>query len=286
MSDSKMLIRPMRRKELDLLVDWAAQEGWNPGLRDADVFWATDQNAFIAAEFNGRLIGGGSIAAYGKHYGFMGFFIIHPDFRGRGLGNTLWHERLRRLRSRLEPGATIGMDGVFDMQDYYARGGFKLSHRDMRFEGLTQPGSRAPGIVPLSEVSFETVDAYDRVHFPAPRTAFLKRWITTAGMYCKGAVDGDKLTGYGVVRACRKGFKIGPLFADTPGIAQNLLDSLCARVPGETVFLDVPENNPAALKLAKKAGMKEVFGCAKMYFGPTPRLPDEEIFGVTTFEFG
>jgi hypothetical protein len=37
-------IRPMKRQELDTLLDWAAQEGWNPGLHDAEIFWHTDQS--------------------------------------------------------------------------------------------------------------------------------------------------------------------------------------------------------------------------------------------------
>jgi hypothetical protein len=33
-------VRPATRAELDRMVDWAAAEGWNPGLADADPFWA------------------------------------------------------------------------------------------------------------------------------------------------------------------------------------------------------------------------------------------------------
>jgi hypothetical protein len=32
--------------------------------------------------------------------------------------------------------------------------------------------------------------------------------------------------------------------------------------------------------------MREVFECARMYLGPPPRLPADEIFGVTTLELG
>ena len=53
MNKPELIIRKMRREELDLLVEWAALEGWNPGLSDADIFWATDPDGFIAAELNG-----------------------------------------------------------------------------------------------------------------------------------------------------------------------------------------------------------------------------------------
>jgi len=52
------------------------------------------------------------------------------------------------------------------------------------------------------------------------------------------------------------------------------------------VQLDVPEPNEAGIRLAVKFGLKEVFGCARMYHGATPNLPIGRIFGVTSFEFG
>ncbi|MCP5096162.1 MAG: GNAT family N-acetyltransferase, partial [Chloroflexi bacterium] len=126
-------IRNMTRSEVETLVAWAASEGWNPGLRDAGLFWATDPEAFIAAELDGELIGGGAITVYNGEFGFMGLFIVRPEYRGQGFGNALWHLRRQRLLDRLRPGASIGMDGVFGMQDYYAKGGFVFSHRNMRF---------------------------------------------------------------------------------------------------------------------------------------------------------
>ena len=135
MTPDEMHIRRMTRDELDTLVEWAAREGWNPGLDDAEVFWATDPDGFVAAEIDGELVGGGSIVAYDKCYGFMGFFIMRPECRGHGLGDRLWDERKRRLLARLDAGASIGLDGVFNMQGYYARGGFRFVCRDLRFEG-------------------------------------------------------------------------------------------------------------------------------------------------------
>jgi len=286
MNNRELVIRNMRRDELDTLVDWAAAEGWNPGLNDADIFWATDPEGFIAAELDGVMIGGGSIVSYGGRYGFMGFFIVHPDYRSRGLGNTLWHARLQRLIDRLETPAMIGMDGVFDMQGYYAKGGFKFAVRDLRFEGTAQTFSVSPDIHDLADIDFGAIDAYDRAHFPAPRSAFLQRWVTQPGAHALvWSHDGD-LAGYGVVRPCRQGCKIGPLFADSEDIAEELFRALSTRVSGAAIYIDVPEANEAAMSLTQRHGMQEVFGCAKMYFGPRPELPQDEIFAVTTFELG
>ncbi|AGA91158.1 acetyltransferase (GNAT) family protein [Thioflavicoccus mobilis 8321] len=282
----ELIVRAMTRAELDTLVDWAAAEGWNPGLNDAQIFWDTDPDGFIAAELGGELIGGGSIVAYEGRFGFMGFFIVRPEHRSRGLGRQLWYARRDRLIARLRAPAVIGMDGVFAMQAFYARGGFVLSHRDLRFEGVGVAAALDERLVDLAEVPIAEVARYDAAHFPAPRADFLAAWIAQPGGRALGVVHDGALRGYGVIRRCRRGFKIGPLFAADGEMAEALFRGLADQAAGEPLFLDLPENNPAALALTERHGLREVFGCARMYYGPPPALPDGEIYGVTTFELG
>jgi len=285
----KLVIRNMTRAEVDTLVDWAAREGWNPGLHDAELFWATDPDAFIAAELDGELIGGGAITAYGGEFGFMGFFIMRPEYRGRGLGNRLWQARRERLLARLRPGASIGMDGVFDMQGYYAKGGFVFSHRNLRYRaegGKASALGDAEDVVTLSGVPFDEVASYDRSCFPAPRTNFLKRWIAQPDALALGLRRGGRLAGYGVIRRCREDCKVGPLFADDARAAEALYARLAQFAAGGALYLDAPENNPAAMALVRAHAMREVFGCARMYLGPMPAVAQERVFGVTTFELG
>jgi hypothetical protein len=76
------------------------------------------------------------------------------------------------------------------------------------------------------------------------------------------------------------------LFADDGRAAEALYGRLAAFALGGPLFLDAPENNPAAMKLVARHQMEEVFGTARMYLGPPPSLAHERIFGVTTFELG
>ncbi|MGD8684799.1 MAG: GNAT family N-acetyltransferase [Chloroflexota bacterium] len=281
-----LTLRLMTEPEVHRLVAWAADEGWNPGLHDADVFWATDPEAFIGAELEGELIGGGAITSYGGEFGFMGLFMVRPEHRGRGLGSQLWHARVRLLQARLRPGSTIGLDGDVAMQDWYARGGFVFSHRTIRHEGTGSATETAQGLVPAAEVPFEELAAFDRRCFPAPREAFLRAWLEQPDSMARAVIVRDRLCGYGVVRRCGIGAKIGPLFADDAEQAEVLYSALASFVPGEPVYMDVPEVNHWAMSLARRLGMREVFGCSRMYLGPPPRLEESRIFGNTTFELG
>ena len=84
----------------------------------------------------------------------------------------------------------------------------------------------------------------------------------------------------------RKCYKIGPLFADGPEIAEALFGALSNHAIGEPVSIDIPEPNQAAAKLAAKRGMTGDFTCERMYLKGDPGLPLENIFGITTFEAG
>jgi len=329
MTTDQIHIRNMTRTELDVLVEWATNEDWNPGLNDADLFWATDPDAFIAAEFNGEMIGGGSIVNYGGVCGFMGLFIVHPEFRGRNFGHQLWIARRDRLIQRLHAPARIEMDGVFNMQSFYTKGGFQFLHRDLRFQRVesardntaTTPlamvsdstlmksaisdsqvflihqrnsGNSVPSesdftdvnIVDLSTIAFEKINQFDQAIFMAPRSQFLQRWISQPACHALGATHNGKLVGYTVARPSKTGYKIGPLFANDPETARILFQSLLARLPNQQVQIDVPECNTFGVEMVKRCGFTEVFGCARMAFGPPLPRPLQNIFGVTTFELG
>ncbi len=128
---------------------------------------------------------------------------------------------------------------------------------------------------------------YEAPLFPAPRYGFLKSWLfgaETRKALC--LVDGNERRGYGVIRACAEGHKIGPLFADNRAVAEALLVGLVAEADASHVILDVPQDNAEAIALAVSAGLSPVFETARMYRGTAPDLDLARIFGITTFELG
>ncbi len=280
--------RQATRDELNTAFEWAAAEGWNPGLNDADIFWFVDRAGFVCAVDDGEMIATGSIVSYDGSFGFMGFFIVSPDRRGQGIGRAFWRWRRDTLRSRLQTRAAIGINGVFAMPSFYAKGGFAFTHRNLRMAGTgqTAPAGVLAGLHDLTRLPLAAVAACDTSHFGVARPEFLRHWIAPQGGRALGTWDGTRVSGYGVIRPCRCGFKLGPLFADTPELAERLFTALADHAAGQPVFLDVPENNPAALALAAHHRLTEVFGCARTYHGRAPGLPWSRIYGVTTFELG
>ena len=273
----------MTRQEISIAVDWAAAEGWNPGLHDSDCFYAADPEGFLIGSLNDEPIATISVVKYGDSFGFLGLYIVKPEYRGRGYGIQIWNAGLARLKGR-----AIGLDGVISQQDNYKKSGFALAYRNIRYQGTG--GGHFPadsGIVRLSTIPFGELCAYDKPFFPDDRARFLKRWIDQPQSTALGILRNRQLAGYGVLRVCRAGYKIGPLSADSPELAEQLFLALKARVPqGIPIILDIPAVNPAAVDLVTRYNMSATFETARMYTGKSPDLPVNRLFGVTTFELG
>lgn len=278
-----MNIRPMTRIEIDMAIEWAAAEGWNPGWRDADCFYEADPQGFLLGLLGDEPVATISAVRYGATFGFIGFYMVKPEYRGQGYGIQLWRAALEHLRGR-----QVGLDGVVAQQANYQRSGFVMAHRNIRYQGLA--GGIAPhdfNVVQLSGLPIQELCAYDQPFFPGPREAFLRAWIAQPGGVALGWLDSGKLAGYGVMRRCRNGYKVGPLLADDARGAEALLLALKARASEPApFFLDVPEVNEAAMALVERLHLSVVFETARMYLGPAPELPFARWFGVTSFELG
>lgn len=266
------------------MADWAAAEGWNPGLSDSIAFQAADPDGFLIGRLDGEPAGCISVVRYGEAFGFLGFYIMTPKARGQGYGIRLWRAGMKHLAGRL-----VGLDGVPAQQDNYRKSGFALAWRNIRYQGV--PGSvgsppKGVALVDVRDLPFDRLAAYDRRFFREHREAFLSLWLALPGHFGLAALRQGALEGFGVVRQCREGFKIGPLYAATPDIAAALAGALARHAAGQPVALDVPEPHADAVALAQAMGLAPAFETARMYTGPEPAIDRAGLYGITTFELG
>ncbi len=285
MTCMQVTIGPLDAGGVATAVEWARREGWNPGLHDAAAFHAADRQGYLGLYAGGELAATISAVRYGDRFAFVGFYICRPEFRGRGWGLRLWNASLEGIA-----GFTVGLDGVVAQQHNYAKSGFVLAHRNVRYGGTPRrPGATGKSrIRQLTGADVGVVADYELRErlFPARRPTFLSAWLDMPNAHALGLFEGDQSTGYGVIRRCHAGHKIGPLFARSADEATSLVAGLLEGREGDAVFLDVPENNAAAVALARSLGLQPVFETARMYKGKAPDLDLSRIFGITTFELG
>lgn len=117
-----LLVRTMRPDEVSIAVDWAAAEGWNPGLADGACFAVADPNGFFIGELDGVPAATVSCVNYGASFAFLGFYIVRQDLRGCGYGLRMWNAAIAHAGPRV-----IGLDGVVAQQQNYQKSGFRLA---------------------------------------------------------------------------------------------------------------------------------------------------------------
>jgi len=280
----------MQKDELNLALEWASEEGWNPGLNDATCYYQADPDGFLVGVLNDEIIACIAALKYSNEFAFIGFYLVKPEYRGQGFGIKIWQAALDYLQ-----GCNIGLDGVTAQQANYQASGFQLAYSNVRYQGkvppmlpsLTGQHNAKDQIVSLNQVDFNQLARFEKDFFPCERNNFLSEWIKQKNSHALAYFVEDNLVGYGVIRQCREGYKVAPLFADSPVIADALLLGLLAGTSvGDSYYLDVPECHQAGLMLAKKMSMEPVFTTARMYTSEIPQLPLGRIYGVTSFEIG
>ncbi|MGQ7844398.1 GNAT family N-acetyltransferase [Granulosicoccus sp. 3-233] len=283
-------IRPATFAEIELMLDWASREGWNPGVDDARLFQQADPDGFFMAFDGEQPAAAISVVRHDEEHGFLGLYICHPDYRGQGFGWAVWQAGMRYLE-----GKVIGLDGVVEQQNNYRKSGFELAYRNIRFAGLTSGLSS----VGTSEAVSGSCRAYGAEDWTAllamdekaagyRREALLASWVAPSdsrhSLVC--VADDGTLQAFATIRRCAEGYKAGPVLARSVDHAGELLRQLVSTTSASTLILDVPEPNKEGVELASRIGLTAVFETARMYKGKCPRYQLGELFGVASFELG
>ena len=116
-------LRGFRRGDAAFIRSLVEQQGWNGGVHDVETFTEVDPDAWIVAEIDARPVGIVLATRWNESQGWIGLYLVHPEFRGRGIGLELFRAAL----ARLAPGS-VGLDGDARQQANYRRSGFLDVH--------------------------------------------------------------------------------------------------------------------------------------------------------------
>jgi GNAT superfamily N-acetyltransferase len=273
-----MQIRKMERKDLEMVLGWARNEGWNPGLEDAAAFYAADPEGFLLGEKDGRPVASISVVNHDEDNAFLGLYICRPQARGQGYGMALWTEALRHAGAR-----TVGLDGVADQQANYARSGFVLQDETVRFKGNT---SRSQAARLATDSDLQWLIGMDRRMVGHRRDRFANAWFRQSDTR-RTVILGDASMprGYVTFRKCDQGIKAGPLCAQTQSDAQMLLEAVPSSWTAAPVFFDTPKGSPMA-KLLSARGFRPIFETARMMRGAVPKIHPPVFACAATLELG
>ena len=279
-------IRPISLGEMMFPMEVAYREGQNPGLYDGVTFLQAAKEGYLLAEVEGKPIGAAAGAVYGGRLAYLGGVFTLPPFRHKGLGRKLWEICLSAAEKAVGDGV-IGVNGLPEKEDFYTGSDFWPSHMVLCYKGrIFEESCLGFDIYPASEVDPIALEVYDGQVFGAPRQEFLRCWLEQPGLETACLVEKGLLKGYGCMRRCREGWRLGPVFAREPRAAEKILKHLACKTAGEPAMLELPEPNQEAVRLAFRLGMFPAGVRRRFYKGGPPAFPLEQIYGYTTLDIG
>ncbi len=265
--------------EIQLMLEWAALEGWNPGREDAAAFQAADPNGFFVAILDGQAIAAISVVNHSDGFAFLGLYICKPEYRGKGIGFGLWNYALNHAGSRV-----IGLDGVPEQEANYAKSGFVLAGRTRRLQGNIEAAALSYPLAAAGD--FAIIEQLDKAANGGERPDFLKSWIKncdtrkTVLLY-----EGGEIAGFATARICIEGCKIAPIIAPTLSSAFDLAVQAAAAVGQTNVIIDTPDAASDFGEVLESKGFIETFRTARMYRGMPPKTGDR-LRAIATMELG
>ena len=281
----------------NVIVNWMVEDGWRPGIKDAECFLACDPSAAFAGELNGKPIACATMTKYSDRFSFGGCYIVSKERRGKRYGGMLYDA----VMASVIPSRSIAIAGLLHLEELYKRKGFRSQFYGARFDlhpptaitRLSEKSERCPvNIKSIEDVDLQALFKYDAEVFGVERHAFLTKWFRIPGKHGRVAISSEgSIVGYTVARPLfvkGEGYKIGPLFANSEPIAEKLLkavlEELLQEEPVPVVCIDALTKK--AKEMGEKLQGKKSLEIVYMVMYDLPDACFDKWFGMTTLELG
>ena len=292
---SEFTIRPFKSSDIPLINDWARSEGFAPGSGDIGIYRQTDHQGIWTGCLGEEPIGCIAGIRYNHAYGFIGLYIVRPDQRGRGYGVKLWREALDHLHDV----SCVGLEAAEDRIDDYSNWGFQPASTTTRWQievdslphqlRSTEPPEDLR-LIRGDDIPEPKIQIYDADRELNPRPHFLSDWLQHPAGDVTALLDRKHdCHGFARIRPCllkkESGWRIGPLLADSPELAELLIRDLLSARKG-LVIIDSPGGNALAAPLLQKLGFTVSGRTLRMYRGVMPSRQLDEVYGLACLELG
>jgi GNAT superfamily N-acetyltransferase len=222
--------------------------GWNQNDRDVGRVIDLDPKGAFCAHLRGGdfdiPVATGVVTPLGLHHSWIGMILVHPELRRQGVATAIMQHLLRHA---IDAGKVInGLDATPMGSTVYVSLGYVGTFRIWRsvFQTAEFAEATARRARPIEKDMLEEVIRYDN-------TCFLERGNVLRALYAdaEGQAffypdDQGQVAGYGFGRPGRIRPFVGPLVADSPEVAADLLAAIVPTFHKQgykDAFIDTPE---------------------------------------------
>ena len=245
-------------------------EHWNQTDKDWTRLLNGPQNHCLVAESDNRIVGSATAMNYSNLVAWLGMVLVDKDYRGKGIAKLL----VASLLNTLESCKSVKLDATPAGQPVYEKIGFNneyVIHRMVKsselnygsVEGKIKPESIQPSdIAEISLLDF-TVFGGERSYLlsslykDSPDKAFCLRYE-------------GRINAFSLGRKGRNFFQIGPVVAPGPAEAKKVIAFALAKLSGEKIVVDVPDDKAELIKWLESIGFTRLRQFTRMFLRENP----------------
>jgi len=258
-----LTIRPFSDDDIELVLAQAVREQWTTSRAWLAGLFEHDPGGCFIAELHGKAAGMVTTTCHGET-AWIGYLIVLPECRRRGIGRMLMEHAMQRLQDRGI--RTMRLDADPPGIKIYRSLGFEEEWESRRFrlESALGPAPTAADRLPAGEL--DAVCAFDLPRFGDDRSRMIRLWHRAAeASFCIRNQDG--LAGYTLVHATTTGMHIGPCAAVDRSAARGLILRALEIRAGRPVTAGVPAPNGPGARLLMDLGFVETPSSTRMVWG-------------------
>lgn len=257
-------VRPLTATEFALGMRLKSDAGWNQTEADWQRARDLQPDGCFVAELDGTPVGTVTTCLFGST-GWIALLLVDRAVRGRGVGMALLLHALDFLETR--GACRVRLDATPLGRPLYEKLGFVAEYGLSRYDGVPAPAPPAAGAVTaVLPDQFEEICRLDEVVTATDRRKLLLH-LAAGPDKLRVALREGKVVGYCATRPGSIAHFIGPCIA-TADTGPLLLGNALTRHAGRRVFLDIPDDNTAAVALARARGLVVQRPLLRMCRGP------------------
>ncbi|EEM48556.1 GNAT family N-acetyltransferase [Bacillus cereus] len=257
MIELEIRVERLREEQIGDIVALSSYIGWDYNREEVETIF---NSGIVYGVWNERkeLIASAAIILYGEALASIGMVIVHPDYKGRGIGKRITNSCMNSVSAQT-PFMLIATD---EGRPLYEKLGFRAvsyvskyicNSYNTKDHCIENEGY----MMNYEECDLEKIIKIDRDAFGTSRNDFLKQRIMQSEQCVVVKDTKENVVGYGISIQTPENKIIGPVVAKNNAMAMRIVHNL-ARGHNGRLRMDVPEGKNDFMKELEIAGFKKV----------------------------
>lgn len=279
-------VEQFKYKDVSELIELSSSVGWDYDEHEINTIFSSG-NIYGHKNAEGRIVSSAAIIHYDTNLASLGMVIVHPEYRGLGLGKEVTQTCIDSVSEE----TSIMLISTKEGKPLYERIGFKsvdVVHKFLceTFISNTLDLSNEFTLEHYHPSDFSKVKELDSAAFGDERNTFLFNRINQSKQRIVVKDRNNDILGFGLSVQGPIHLIVGPIVAPDCKTAASIINALAFN-HGGNLRIDVPSGHPDFMTFLRKCGFEKVNEPPiMMKNSATMPSRNHELYGIAAQVFG